>query len=118
MAPDSFREQNRAESLKVTVRKKLKRRPNPRTIGHNPQFSQSVMSDSATAWIAAPRAFLSITSSRSLLKLMSIKSVMPSKHLIFYHLLPPHLGTQSYLRFFLDFRSSTHVLIYSIESCA
>ena len=35
-----------------------------------------------TPWIAAHQAFLSITSSQCLLKLMSIKSVMPSKHLI------------------------------------
>ena len=33
-------------------------------------------------WIAACQASLSITSSRSLLKLMSIESVMPSNHLI------------------------------------
>ena len=35
-----------------------------------------------TPWTAACHAFLSITNSRSLLKLMSIKSVMPSNHLI------------------------------------
>ena len=40
------------------------------------------MSDSATPWTAAHQASLSITNSRSLLKLMSIKSVMPSNHLI------------------------------------
>ena len=34
---------------------------------------------------AAWQAFLSITDSWSLLKLMSIKSVMPSNHLILYH---------------------------------
>ena len=50
------------------------------------QFS-SVQSPSrvrifATPWIAARQASLSITNSRSLLKLMSIKSVMPSSHLI------------------------------------
>ena len=33
-------------------------------------------------WIAARQASLSITNSQSLLKLMSIESVMPSKHLI------------------------------------
>ena len=33
-------------------------------------------------WTAAHQASLSITNSRSLLKLMSIKSVMPSNHLI------------------------------------
>ena len=35
-----------------------------------------------TPWTAARQASLSITNSQSLLKLMSIKSVMPSKHLI------------------------------------
>ena len=46
------------------------------------QFSCSVMSDSATPWNAARQASLSITSSWSLPKLMSIESVMPSSHLI------------------------------------
>ena len=36
----------------------------------------------ATPWIAARHASLSITNSRSSLRLMSIKSVMPSSHLI------------------------------------
>ena len=36
----------------------------------------------ATPWSAAHQASLSITNSQSLLKLMSIKSVMPSNHLI------------------------------------
>ena len=40
------------------------------------------MSDSATPWTAAHQASLSITNSLSLLKLMSIESVMPSNHLI------------------------------------
>ena len=46
------------------------------------QFSRSVVSDSATPWIAACQAFLSITNSRSSLRLTSIDSVMPSSHLI------------------------------------
>ena len=36
----------------------------------------------ATPWTAARQASLSITNTQSLLKLMSIKSVMPSNHLI------------------------------------
>ena len=40
-----------------------------------------------TPWTAACHASLSITNSQSLLKLMSIKSVMPSNHLILCHLL-------------------------------
>ena len=39
----------------------------------------------ATPWTAAHQASLSITNSRSLLKLMSIESVMPSNHLILCH---------------------------------
>ena len=46
------------------------------------QFSHSVMSDSATPWTAAHQASLSIINSQSLLKFMSIESVMPSNHLI------------------------------------
>ena len=38
-----------------------------------------------TPWTAAPQASLSITNSQSLLKLMSIKLVMPSNHLILCH---------------------------------
>ena len=46
----------------------------------------------ATPWIAARQAFLSITNSRSSLRLTSIASVMPSSHLILCRpllLLPP-----------------------------
>ena len=46
----------------------------------------------ATPWITACQASLSITISRSSLKLMSIESVMPSRHLILHRpllLLPP-----------------------------
>ena len=39
----------------------------------------------ATPWIAAHQASLSITNSRSSLRLMSIKSVMPPNHLILCH---------------------------------
>ena len=62
------------------------------------QFS-SVQSPSrvrlfATPWSAACQASLSITNSRSLLKLIPMESVMPSSHLILCHpllLLPPVL---------------------------
>ena len=46
------------------------------------QFSCSVMSDTATPWTAACQASLSITNSRSLLKLMPIELVVPSNYLI------------------------------------
>jgi len=38
-----------------------------------------------TPWTAAHQAFLSITNSQSVLKLMFITSVMPSNHLILFH---------------------------------
>ena len=40
-----------------------------------------------TPWTTARQASLSITNSQSLLKLMSIESVMPTNHLILCHLL-------------------------------
>ena len=44
----------------------------------------------ANPWTAAHQASLSITNSQSLLKLMSIESVMPSNHpVLWYPLLPP-----------------------------
>ena len=49
------------------------------------QFSCSLVSDSVTPWTAARQAFLSITNSRSLLKLMFIELVMPSNHFILCH---------------------------------
>ena len=50
----------------------------------------------ATSWITAHQASLSITNSRSSLKLMCIESVMPSSHLILCRpllLLPPILSS-------------------------
>ena len=41
----------------------------------------------ASPWTAARQAFPSITNFRSLLKLLSVESVMPSNHLIFCHAL-------------------------------
>ena len=47
--------------------------------------SLSCVQFSVTPWTAAHQASLSITNSRSLLKLMSIESVMPFNHLILCH---------------------------------
>ena len=68
------------------------------------QFSPSVVSNSATPWTAARQASLPITNSQSLLKLMSIESIMPSNHLILCRLLlllPP---------------ISPNIMVFSIES--
>ena len=48
------------------------------------QFSQSRVRVFVTPWAAARQASLSITNSRSLLKLMSIELGMPSTHLILF----------------------------------
>ena len=57
------------------------------------QFSYSVLFDSATPWTAGHQASLSITKSWSLLKFVSIESVMQSNRLIFCRplLLPPSI---------------------------
>ena len=55
------------------------------------QFSHSVMPDSVTPWTAVHQ--VSLTISQSLLKLISIESVMPSNYLILCHplFLPPSI---------------------------
>ena len=55
------------------------------------QFTHSAMSNFVIPWTAAYQVFLSITNSWSLLKLMSIESVMPPNHFILCYslLLPP-----------------------------
>ena len=52
-----------------------------------PLLGHSVVSDSVTPWTAAYQAYLCFIVSWSLVKLMPSKLVMPSNHLIFYHLL-------------------------------
>ena len=54
-------------------------------IGEFSYFSLSHVRFFATPWTAARQASLSIINSRSLLKLKSIESVMPSNHFILYH---------------------------------
>ena len=70
----------------------------------HPQFSSvqslSLVQVFETPWTAAHQASLSITNSWSLLKLMSIKSVIPSNHLTLCHplfLLPSIFSNQSVL---------------------
>ena len=82
-----------------------------------------------TLWTAAHQASLSITNSQSLLKLMSIESVMPSNHLIFCHpvLLPPSilpkLGSFPMSQFFtsgdqsVGVSASASVLPMNIQDC-
>ena len=73
----------------------------------------------ATPWIAACQASLSITSSRSSLRLTSIESVMPSSHLILYRPLlllspiPPSIrvfSNESTLRMSIAVSASASVL--------
>ena len=54
------------------------------TLGRASVQSLSCVQLFATPWTIAHQASLSITNSWTLLKLMSIESVMPSKHLILY----------------------------------
>ena len=49
------------------------------------QFSRCCVQLSTTPWTAARQASLSIANSRSLLKLISVESVMPSNHLTLCH---------------------------------
>ena len=72
------------QAIKGMLRKNIK--------NHSVQFSRSVLSDSLQPHESALQTSLSITNSRSLLRLISIESVMPSSHLILCQpllLLPP-----------------------------
>ena len=80
------------------------------------QFSHSLVSDSLwPPWTAAWQDSLSITKSWSLLKLLSIKLVMPSNHLILCHsllLLPsvfPSTGSFPVSQFFASSGQSIRV---------
>ena len=63
----------------------------PQSVQFSSVQSLSLVRLFVTPWTAAHQTSLSITSSQSLLKLMSIESVMPSNHLILCRplLLPP-----------------------------
>ena len=67
------------------ISRKILYHVNPRPKSHQFQFSHSVISSSATPWTAACQASLSITNSQSLLKLISIESVMQSNHFTLCH---------------------------------
>ena len=54
-------------------------------LGQSSASSVAQSCPTETPWTAAPQASLSITNSQSLLKLMSIKSLMSSYHLILCH---------------------------------
>ena len=81
------------------------------------QFSRSVVSDSfADPRTAARQASLSITNSQSLVKLMSIESVMPSSHLILCRLSPsPPAFTLSQHQGLFKWVSSSHQVAKVLE---
>ena len=72
----------------------------------------------ATPWITARQASLSITNSRSSLKLMSIKSVIPSSHLILCRpllLLPPTLPASGYFQWVNSSHDVAEVLEFQLQ---
>ena len=88
-----MKEEGRVIKMESKTKENLKRSSNSEGTVSSPttqvQFS-SIQSLShvqlfAAPWTAAHQASLSITNSQSLLKLLSIESVMPSSHLILYH---------------------------------
>ena len=72
----------------------------------------------ATPWIAARQASLSITNSQSSPKLMSIKSVMPSSHLILCHpllLQPPIPPSISLFQWFNSSHEVAKLLEFQLQ---
>ena len=68
----------------------------------------------ATPWTAARQASLPITNSQSLLKLMSIKLVIPSNHLILSSPSPPAFNISQYQGLF-QWVSSSHQVAKVLE---
>ena len=66
-------------------------------------------------WTAARQASLSITNSRSLLKLMCIESVMASYHLILYHPPSPLAFNLSQHKGLFQWVSSSHEVVKDLE---
>ena len=81
-----LKEMGISEHLTCFLKNLLASQEAPVRTGHGSpvQFSRSVRFF-VTPWTSACQASLSITNSGSLLKLMSIESVMPSNHLILCH---------------------------------
>ena len=69
----------------------------------------------AAPWIATRQASLFITSSQSLLKLMSIESVMPSNHLILCHPPSPPAFNLSQHQGIFQWVSSSHQVAKVLE---
>ena len=92
------------------------------------QFSRSVMSESATTWTEASQASPSITNSQSLLKLMSVESMMPSisSSVIPFSCLEsfPASGSFQMSQFFasggqsIGVSASASVLLKNIQDCS
>ena len=82
----------------------------------NVQFSSFCQScPTSTPWTAAHQASLSITISRSLLKLMPIESGMPSSHLILCHPLSPPAPNPSQHQGLFQWVSSLHKVAKVLE---
>ena len=79
-------------------------------------FTQSYLT--VTPWTEACQAFLSITNSQSFLKLKSIESVMPSKHLILWLPYPPTFNLSQHQGLFQCVSSSNKVakvLVFQLQ---
>ena len=68
--------------LSTEMQKSVPLRDNPQKLSPVSVQSLSHVQLFVTPWTAANQASLSITKSRSLIKLMNIKSVIPSNHLV------------------------------------
>ena len=84
-------------------------------------FSRSVVSDSTVPWTTARQAYLSTTTSQSLLKLMCIESLIPCNHLVLCHpplLLPPVFPSIRVFSNQLALRISSVQSLSRVQLCA
>ena len=78
--------------------------------------AHSVVSDSATPWTAPCQASLFFTISRSLLKLVTIESMMPSSHLILC--CPSSSCLQSFTAWFQVERMAKSKALHQEQDCS
>ena len=88
-APTTNAEEAEVEGFYEELQDLLELTPKEMPFSSSVQFGSVAQSclTLCNAWTAACQTSLSITNSKSLLKLRSIKSVMPSNHLILCHIL-------------------------------
>ena len=105
------------ETTKMSIGRRMDKKVGVQIHNGSIQFSTVAQScpTLATPWTAAHQAYLSVTNSQSLLKLMSFESVMPFNHLILCRPLAPPAFNLSQHQGLFQWVSSLHQVAKVLE---